>query len=122
MTVQSVVSHGGTFNGVTLLSPHTIGLIFEEQANGTDLCLGIPIRWGIGYALSNKALIPYLPDGRLCFWSGWGGSIVVNDLDRRMTFAFIMNKMEGGEIGGVHGIVGGVRAESLIRALYRALG
>jgi CubicO group peptidase (beta-lactamase class C family) len=113
--IQSVVANEGAVNGVTLLSPKTCALIFQEQAKGTDVVLGIPLRWGIGYALPWPEAFPYLPDGRLCFWGGWGGSMVINDLDRRMTFAYMMNKMEAG-------IIGGVRSEALIRATYAALG
>ena len=112
--IQSIVSHGGEVDGVRLLSDATIDLIFEEQSRGIDLCLGIPLRWGIGYALTDPAAFPYLPDARICFWGGWGGSMVINDLDRRMTFAYMMNTMEGG-------IIGGVRSEALIRATYEAL-
>ena len=39
--------------------------------------------------------MPVVPDGRACWWTGWGGSIVVNDLDRRVTVAYAMNKMVG---------------------------
>ena len=28
---------------------------------------------------------PAVPDGRVCWWTGYGGAIVVNDLDRRTT-------------------------------------
>ena len=38
-------------DGVRLLGPDTIELIFQEQAHGTDLVLGVPLRWGIGYGL-----------------------------------------------------------------------
>jgi CubicO group peptidase (beta-lactamase class C family) len=120
--VQSLVSHEGEFNGVKLLSPETCALIFQEQAKGIDLYLNMPIRWGVGYALSWPEAFPYLPDGRVCFWAGWGGSQVVNDLDHHMTFSYIMNKMEGGIIGEtVNGIVGGLRSEALLRATYGAL-
>ena len=98
-----------------LLSPSTIDLIFEEQSNGVDLCLGIPLRFGIGYALADTENFPYLPDSNVCFWGGWGGSMVINDLERRMTIAYMMNKMEAG-------IIGGVRSEALIRATYDVLG
>jgi CubicO group peptidase (beta-lactamase class C family) len=30
---------------------------------------------------------------RTSFWGGWGGSLVVNDLDASMTYAYVMNKM-----------------------------
>ncbi|MET0910646.1 MAG: serine hydrolase domain-containing protein [Ilumatobacteraceae bacterium] len=113
--IQSAVSHGGDVDGVHLLSPATIDLIFEEQSNGVDLCLGIPLRFGVGYALVDTEHFPYLPDSRICFWGGWGGSMVINDLDRRMTFAYMMNKMEAG-------IIGGVRSEALIRSVYDVLG
>ena len=113
--IQSVVSHGGEVDGVRLLTPATIDLIFEEQSNGVDLCLGIPSRFGVGYALVDTEHFPYLPDSRICFWGGWGGSMVINDLERRMTFAYMMNKMEAG-------IIGGVRSEALIRSVYDVLG
>ncbi|MEU6643417.1 serine hydrolase domain-containing protein [Saccharomonospora sp. NPDC046836] len=120
-TIQAVVSHAGEFQGVRLLSEKTCDLIFTEHAKGPDLYLGLPIRWGVGYALSYPEAFPYLPDGRVCFWAGWGGSMVINDLDRRLTFAYIMNRMEPGVLGTYQGIVGGVRSEELIRATYAAL-
>ena len=113
--IQSVVSHGGEVDGVRLLTPATIDLIFEEQSNGVDLCLGIPLRFGVGYALVDTEHFPYLPDSKICFWGGWGGSMVINDLERRMTFSYMMNKMEAG-------IIGGVRSEALIRSVYDVLG
>jgi len=113
--IQSAVSHGGEVDGVRLLTPATIDLIFEEQSNGVDLCLGIPLRFGVGYALVDTEHFPYLPDSKICFWGGWGGSMVINDLERRMTFAYMMNKMEAG-------IIGGVRSEALIRSVYDVLG
>lgn len=36
------MSRGGEADGVRLLSPETIALIFLEQTNGTDLTLGLP--------------------------------------------------------------------------------
>ena len=87
--IQSVVSHGG---GSTSLSPATVDRIFEVQADGPDLVLLVPLRWGIGYALPTPTA-PAVPDGRVCWWTGYGGSIVVNDLDRRTTVAYAMNRM-----------------------------
>ena len=112
--VLSVVSRGGEVDGVRLLSPETIEVVFDEQSNGPDLVLGVPIRWGIGWALPLPELIPYLPDGWLCFWGGWGGSLIVCDLGRRLTVAYVMNKM-------APGIIGSDRAEAYLRAAYTAL-
>ncbi|MGH3414255.1 MAG: serine hydrolase domain-containing protein, partial [Marmoricola sp.] len=78
--IQSVVSHGGEVDGVPLLSPGTLDRVFEVQADGTDLVLLAPVRFGTGYALPQPATAPAVPEGRVCWWTGYGGAIVVNDL------------------------------------------
>src|SRR5436305_7418078 len=83
--IQSAVACGGEVEGVRLLSPRTIDRIFEVQSDGIDLVIGIPLKFGVGYSL--------LPEGRVCHWGGTGGSLVVIDADRRITFAYVMNKM-----------------------------
>ncbi|MER6076200.1 serine hydrolase domain-containing protein [Streptomyces sp. NPDC001817] len=110
----SAVSRGGVVDGVRLLSPETIDLIFREQANGIDLVIGLPMRWGIGFALPEVHTFPYMPKGRACFWGGWGGSAVCMDLDRRLTLSYTMNKMGGG-------VVGSERTKSYISAVYAAI-
>lgn len=111
--VQSVVANGGTVDGVTLLSPKTIDRIFEEQSNGVDLVLGLPLRFGIGYALPLPAVFPYIPEGRVCFWGGAGGSMIIVDCDRRMTVSYMMNKMQAV-------LVGNATAEAVIRTAYQS--
>ena len=86
--LQSAVACGGEVDGVRLLSPQTIDRIFEVQSNGIDLVIGIPLKIGVGYSL--------LPEGRVCCWGGYGGSLVIIDVDRRITFAYVMNKMAPG--------------------------
>jgi CubicO group peptidase (beta-lactamase class C family) len=113
--IQSVIANGGTVDGVTLLSAQTIDRIFEQQSDGVDLVLGVPLRFGIGYGLPQRETLPYIPDGRICFWGGWGGSMIVIDCDRRMALAYMMNKMEAG-------IIGGLRSEAMLTAVYDALG
>ena len=105
---------GGVVNGTRLLSPDTIELIFDEQSHGTDLVLGVPLRFGIGYALPETETVPYVPQGRCCYWGGWGGSIVLADLDRRVTLAYMMNNM-------APGIIGSDRSEAYVRAAYACL-
>ena len=113
--IQAVVANGGHVGGVTLLSPKTIDRIFEPQSDGVDLVLGMPVRFGIGYALPHSGSTPYLPEGRrVCFWGGWGGSLIVVDLDRRMTVAYMMNKMAGG-------LVGNPTSEKLMTAIYEVV-
>lgn len=112
--IMSAIPLGGTVNGIRLLTPKTIELIFEEQSNGADLVLGIPLRFGIGYGLPQLDTVPYIPNERICFWGGWGGSMVIMDLDRRMTVTYMMNKMG-------FGMIGSPRSETYLRAVYKAV-
>ena len=113
--VLSSVSLGGRIGANELLSADVISLIFDQQADGGDLVLGAPLRFGIGYGLPKPETIPYIPEGRVCFWGGWGGSVIIMDLDRRLTIAYMMNRMAAG-------IIGSPRAETYVRAAYAALG
>ena len=101
--IQAIVANGGTVDGVELLSPDTIKMIFEEQANGVDRVLGLPVRFGMGYALHSIA-VPYLPEGNYAYWGGWGGSSIIVDIDRKITFAYVMNRMDEGLLGDTRGI------------------
>jgi CubicO group peptidase (beta-lactamase class C family) len=109
--ILSVISRGGELDGVRLLRPETIELIFREQSNGVDLVLGVPLRFGIGYGLPQLDSLPYVPDEKICFWGGWGGSVIIMDLGRRMTISYMMNKMGPG-------IIGSDRSEQYVRAIY----
>ena len=77
---------------------HLAGLLaalcegFDVQAAGRDLVLGMGVTFGIGYAI-NSTRKPIAPNPRVCYWGGWGGSLIVNDLDARMTMAYVMNRM-----------------------------
>lgn len=109
-----VLSLGGEVDGHRLLSPETIELIFREQSHDVDLVLGIPLRFGIGWALPEQQSVPYVGQGRTCYWGGWGGSLVVCDVDRRLTISYMMNKM-------APGIIGSDRSEAYVRAAYAAM-
>ena len=100
---QSVVSHGGEVDGIRLLSPAGVEAIFERQISGTDMVLQAPLTLGMGYGISSPEM-PIGPNERTCFWGGWGGSIVVNDLENRLTVAYVMNRMGEGTTGDDRGI------------------
>jgi len=110
---QAAVSHGGVLRGVELLSRAMIDRIFDVQAAGRDLVLGIGVTFGVGYGL-NSPRNPISPNAHVCYWGGWGGSLVVNDVDAGFTMAYVMNRM--GE-----GTVGDDRAHTLLRAIYASL-
>ena len=112
--VMSVVARGGEVDGVRLLGPETIDVIFREQFNGIDLVLGVPLRFGIGYGLPLAGAVAYIPDEKICFWGGWGGSIILMDLGRRMTVSYMMNKMGPG-------VVGSDRSGAYVAAVYDAV-
>jgi CubicO group peptidase (beta-lactamase class C family) len=109
--VQSIVSCGGEVRGTRLISEQGLAAIFEEQSNGTDLVLNVPLRFGMGFGLSSETM-PMGP--RSCAWGGYGGSLVFNDLDARMTVAYVMNRMEAG-------LVGDTRGASMVMASVLAL-
>jgi CubicO group peptidase (beta-lactamase class C family) len=94
--IQSVLACGGEVRGVRLLSAKGCERALEEQAEGTDLVAGFPLRWGMGYGLNSATFNGIyggrFGDHRVAFWGGSGGSICINDLDSRMTVAYVMNK------------------------------
>jgi CubicO group peptidase (beta-lactamase class C family) len=98
--IQSVVACGGQVSGTRLLSEAGCEAIFEEQANGVDLVLGPGFRLGTGYGLSSD-MIPIGPHA--CFWGGWGGSIVLIDLDARLVVSYVMNRMAMALMGDTRG-------------------
>jgi CubicO group peptidase (beta-lactamase class C family) len=112
--LQSVLACGGEVDGVKLLSARTCALPLIEQSNGIDLVIGMPLRFGIGYGLPGEGM-PYVPADGVCYWGGWGGSLIIVDQARRMTIAYVMNRMEAG-------VVGDYRGEGLVRAAYAAVG
>ena len=112
--VQALVANGGQLDGVRLLSPEGCDVIFREQMCGPDLVLGLPLRLGMGYGLSDPEL-PIGPNPRTCYWGGWGGSTVVVDLDAGLCFAYVPNRMDSTTTGDR-------RSARINRAVYRSLG
>ena len=94
--IQTVVACGGEARGKRLLSRATCERILEPQADGLDGVLGIPMRRGLGHAvnspLGDEMYRRRYTGRRIAMWGGSGGSVVFNDLDARMTVAFVMNR------------------------------
>lgn len=112
----SIISRGGTVDGNKFLSPETIELIFKEQQKGTDLVLGEVLRLGIGFGLTgHDTALSWIPEGKICTWGGWGGSIVIMDLERKLTVSYVMNKMENAGLGND-------RTKAYVKAIYKAFG
>jgi CubicO group peptidase (beta-lactamase class C family) len=111
---QSAITNEGTVKGKKLLSQSTIELAAAQQVEGTDLVLQLPIRFGLGFALSS----PHHPvyEGRnVMYWSGFGGSRIIHLPDEGITFAYVMNKLQPGAI------LGEPRGDALFGALLASL-
>jgi CubicO group peptidase (beta-lactamase class C family) len=111
--VQSLLAGGGEVRGVRLLSESTCAKVFEEQSYGPDCRLERVLRFGIGYGLSSVEL-PMGPNPRTCFWGGFGGALVVVDVEARLTVSYVMNRMTPDTFGG--------RGATVLKAVYSALG
>lgn len=113
--IQAAISNGGRSGGVALLSSDTIDRIFEVQSDGVDLVLMFPVRFGLGYALGAPDNPVGITDERTCYWGGWGGSLVVNDLANGITLTYMMNRMQDGLVGNETSI-------ALVEELQRIVG
>lgn len=111
--VQSVLANGGVAKGKRILSEAGCRKALELQIEGPDLILGIPARFGMGFGLAGGA-VP-LPNPNTIYWGGYGGSLVIVDMDARTVFAYAMNKMAGTTTGDM-------RAFSTAMAMWEALG
>jgi len=92
--VQSVLAGGGTARGVRLLSAAGCEPARREQYRGTDQVLGSSMRYGMGYGIFERSV----------GWGGWGGSLVMADLDARMTVSYVMNQMLDQNVGDYRGL------------------
>lgn len=100
-SVGSIVALDGTVNDRQYLTSQTIDEMLKEQIRSADPNIMTNSRFALGLSLpATDGLLPYIPeeDG-ICFWGGYGGSVVVMDRRRRMTISYIMNKMEFRVIG-----------------------
>lgn len=114
----SFVSCNGSIGSTKLLKPETVDLIFNEQTNGPDLVITAKTRFGIGYGLNGVGeggAGYWVPEGKICFWGGWGGSVIVCDVGRGVTISYVMNKMSSAGLGS--GL-----AKGYVWEIYRALG
>ena len=105
--LRAVTLSGTAFDGAKLLSPETVQQIFRTQSESTDHVLSMPLRFGIGFGIGggpSAQTFDYLPQEKMCFWAGWGGSFAICDLYRGVTFTYVMNKMGTGIIGNERSI------------------
>ncbi len=117
LSTVTLAGHEGTSEHKKLLSKSTVDLIFEEQSQGTDLAIGVPIRFGIGYAIKGDGdwVDDWMPAGDIAYWGGSGGSLGIMDVGRKVTITYAMNKRSPT-------LIGNTAAKAYIGAIYKALG
>ncbi|MBK6706962.1 MAG: beta-lactamase family protein [Sphingomonadales bacterium] len=110
--IHAILANGGVAKGKRFLSEAGCRRALECQVEGTDLVLGIPVRFGMGFGLPG-GMVP-LPNPNSCYWGGYGGSIALIDMDAQTTFSYVMNRMEGTTTGDARGF-------ALIMTVWQAL-
>src|SRR5665213_1615910 len=89
--IHTILANGGVAKGRRFLSEAGCRKALELQIEGQDLIFNAPARFGMGFGLAG-GMVP-LPNPNTIFWGGYGGSLVIIDMDARTTFAYAMNKM-----------------------------
>jgi CubicO group peptidase (beta-lactamase class C family) len=110
--VHVILANGGMAQGKRFMSEAGCRKALELQYEGDDLILGGPARYGMGFGLPGAA-VP-LPNPNTIYWGGYGGSLIIIDMDAKATFAYAMNKMAGTTQGDV-------RAFSLAMGMWQGL-
>jgi CubicO group peptidase (beta-lactamase class C family) len=110
--IHVILANGGVAKGKRFLSEAGCRKALELQTEGDDLILGLPTRFGLGFALAG-GLLP-VPSQNSLFWGGYGGSLAIIDLDARTSFAYVMNRLAGP--------MWDARGLGLVTAMWQALG
>jgi CubicO group peptidase (beta-lactamase class C family) len=110
--IHAVLANGGVAKGKRLMSEAGCRKALELQVEGADLILGIPVRFGMGFGLSGGAVPTANPN--TIYWGGYGGSLIMIDMDARTTMSYVMNRMAPTTTGDARGF-------SLVMAMWQAL-
>lgn len=112
--IHSLLANGGEVDGKRLMSEAGCRRALELQVEGTDLVMGMPARFGLGFGLTGAMLPLAAPNPNTMFWGGAGGSIAIIDFDARTSFAYTPNKMGWSTIGDP-------RSYRIIEAMWAAM-
>lgn len=111
--IHTILANGGVARGKRFMSEAGCRKALELQVEGEDLVLAGPARFGLGFGLAGGA-VP-LPNPNSIYWGGYGGSLIIIDMDARTTFGYAMNRMAGTTQGDT-------RAFGLAMAMWQAMG
>jgi CubicO group peptidase (beta-lactamase class C family) len=117
--IYGALARGGEIDGVRILNPATINRAITEEACGPDrLLAGAPMRFGLGFMLSDDSANKYArlsPNRRAFGHAGAGGSLGMADPDAKIGFGFTMNNLQAGLVSA------GSTSTAMIDAFYEAL-
>ena len=103
----------GMLEGRRVLSPGVAAEVARQRIVGQDLVLPFTLAWGAG-ALRNDPVMIYGPGRETVGHSGWGGSCLMADPERRLSAAYVMNRQSAY-------LIGDPRSRRLIEAIYEGL-
>ncbi|MDC0558788.1 beta-lactamase family protein [Candidatus Izimaplasma bacterium] len=114
--IAAIIANGGEINGIKYLSKETIENALIGRSKGKDLVMSMPLEFGLGFAINTKPGIihKFCPNPRTVAWGGFGGSLVIADLDSKMSIAYVMNQQS-------MALAGDARSIKMIKALYASL-
>lgn len=99
--------------GFRALADATVDRATVTRSAGTDLVLGIPSAFGLGF--TGPAMLPPGVGPGAFGHAGAGGSLAFADRAAGLAFGYVMNQMQ-------LGMTGDARTETLVAAAYAALG
>jgi CubicO group peptidase (beta-lactamase class C family) len=100
--IHAILANDGVAQGKRFMSVAGVRKALKLQVEGTDLVMGVPARFGLGFGLAG-GLLP-LPNPNAMFWGGYGGSLAIIDMDAKMSIGYAMNRMLGTTTGDMRGI------------------
>lgn len=108
--LAAVIACDGELGGIEVLPPGVAAEMTRQRICGPDLVLPFTLAWGAG-VLRNDPLFIYGPGRSTVGHSGWGGSCLMADPERRLSAAYVMNRQSAC-------LIGDPRSRRLIEALY----
>ena len=111
--LAAMLACDGMLDGRQVLEPGVAAQIARKRIGGQDLVLPYNLAWGAG-VLRNAPVMIYGPGRHTVGHSGWGGSCLMADPERRLSAAYVMNRQSPA-------IIGDPRSVRLIEAVYKGL-
>ncbi len=110
--LYGALAHGGTLDGVKLMSPDTVARMTTVQTTRPDLLLGLAPFWSMGLIVNDAGV--YGPAKDTFGHSGWGGSFGCANTGADVAIGYTMNQM-GPDLNG------DPRTTTLCKAVFAAL-